>query len=491
MRPPQLGYVGLMRCSRVLDLAPVRSLREHRSGGGIDALEAARSTGPDVLIGLLTDAGLRGRGGAGFPTGMKWQTVADNASSASTGIAPTVVVNAAEGEPGTFGDRALMRRNPFRVLEGALIAAQAIGSSSIVVVTKDRYTTEVYRLRAAAAELASAGLTDGIDIEVVTGPSNYLLGEETALLEAAAGRPTFPRIAPPYRHGTTEVGDPSAGAARLEMAGEDGQAPPALVNNVETLAHVPGIVRHGSDWFRRQGTADSPGTSVFTVSGDVQRAGVGEFALGTPIGEIINALGGGPDNGNIAFVLSGIATGVVAAEDLDTPASYEAMEAAGSGLGTGGFMVFSTNRDPVAVAHGVSRFLAIESCGQCTPCKQDGLQVAEQLDELRRGEAKDDIIERIMPLLTRVPEGARCDLARQHERVVSSILSRFSDVSVAHATDAFAADPVLIAPIVDIDDDGVAHIDEDHRTKQPDWEQGDSWNGQSPADRHDVAVTIG
>ena len=477
-----------MRCSRILDLAPVRTLQEHRSSGGFDALEAARSTEPEVLMDLISEAGLRGRGGAGFPTGTKWRTVADNAASGK--IAPVVVVNAAEGEPGAFGDRTLIRRNAFRVLEGALIGARAVGAASIIVVTKDRFTEEIRCLEAARDEIVGAGLAGDVDIEIVGGPSHYLLGEETALLEAAAGRPPFPRIAPPYRHGATEMGDPSGGAGLLHLASEGGDAPPTLVNNVETFAHVPGIVRHGADWFRRQGTEESPGTSVFTVSGDVQHAGVGEFALGTPVGEIITALGGGPSEGRIAFVLSGVANGVLAAEDLDTPTSYEAMAAAGSGLGTGGFMVFSTETDPVAVAHGVSRFLAIESCGQCTPCKQDGLQVAEQLDQLRSGQTTDDALERIMPLLARVPDGARCDLGRQHERVVSSILSRFADVSAAHAVDALEAPDVLIAPIVDIDEEGNARLDEDHRTKQPDWEHGDQWNGQSPADRYNVAVTI-
>ncbi len=477
-----------MRCSRVLDLAPVRSLPQYRDAGGLDALVAARSTDPDVLVELLTDANLRGRGGAGFPTGVKWRTVRDNA--ASSPIAPTVVVNAAEGEPGTFGDRTIMRRNPYRLLEGALIAAHAVGAASVVVTTKERFTIERSRLESARDALVEDGTAADVDIEIMTGPSHYLLGEETALLEATAGRPPFPRLAAPYRHGTTEVGDPSGGAASLDLAGEDGNAPPTLVNNVETLSHVPSIIANGADWFRTQGTDESPGTSVFTVTGDVGRAGVGEFALGTPVGEIINTLTGGDVDGRIAFVLSGIATGVLAAEDLDTPASFEAMEAAGSGLGTGGFMVFTTDTDPVAVAHGVSRFLAIESCGQCTPCKQDGLEVADQLDQLRRGDTSSDAIERIMPLLARVPEGARCDLARQHERIVSSILGRFSDVAVSHATDGIASEPVLIAPIVDIDEDGVAHLDEEHRTKQPDWEHGDSWNGQSPADRYDVAVSI-
>jgi NADH:ubiquinone oxidoreductase subunit F (NADH-binding) len=230
---------------------------------------------------------------------------------------------------------------------------------------------------------------------------------------------------------------------------------------------------------------------VFTVSGDTRFAGVGELPLGTPVREIIETLGGGVPDGEVAFVLPGVANALLPGSALDTPASFEAMAAAGSGLGAGGFLVFSTATDPVAVAHGISRFLAIESCGQCTPCKQDGLAVADLLDLVRRGEARDDAVEQLLPLLHRVPEGARCDLGRQHERVVMSILEHFGDDALDHAIDKDVAEPLLIAPIVDIDDEGVAHVDEDHRTKQPDWSHDERWNGQSPADAHDVAVDIG
>ncbi len=479
-----------MRSIRVLDPSPIRSLDEYRANDGLAALDAARSSEPDAVIETVADAGLRGRGGAGFPTAVKWRTVREN--GASSPIAPTVVVNAAEGEPGTFGDRTIMRTNPYRVLEGALIAAHAVGSASVIVATKERFTEEVERLSTARDDLVADGATGDVDIRIVTGPSHYLLGEETALLEVVAGRPPFPRIAPPYRHGATEMGDPSDGPAGVDMAGAgpDSDAPPTLVNNVETFAHVPGIVLHGPDWFRSLGTEDSPGTSVFTVTVDLQRGGVGEFPLGTSVREVIATLAGSEAAGQAAFVLSGTAAGLIAAEDLDTPSTFEALSAAGSGLGTGGFMVFTTDVDPVAVAHGVSRFLAVESCGQCTPCKQDGLDVADELDRLRAGDTSDDAIERIMPLLARVPEGARCDLGRQHERVVSSILGRFSDVAVAHATDDVSSPPILIAPIVDIDDEGVVRCDDDHQTKQPDWSHDERWSGKSPTDLHDVAVDI-
>jgi NADH:ubiquinone oxidoreductase subunit F (NADH-binding) len=476
-----------MAVQRLLS-SPARSLDEHRAAGGLQALADARAVEPEAVISTVFDSGLRGRGGAGFPTGTKWETVARNAASSE--LAPTVVVNAAEGEPGTFGDRTLIRHNPYRVVEGALIAAHAIGARAIAIVTKESFTRERELLEAAAGDLMTSEFGGGVDIEVVAGPGHYLLGEETALLEAAAGRPPFPRVAPPYRHGTVEVGDPSGGASELELAGDGGTAPPTLVNNVETFAHVPLIVERGPDWFRELGTADSPGTSMFTVSGDVERGGVGEFPLGTPVGEIIEALSGRPVDGRVGFVLSGVANGVLLGDQLDTPATHADLEAAGSGLGTGGFVVFGPDTDPVAVAHGVSHFLAVESCGQCTPCKDGGLEVAENLDLLRAGEARDDILEWLEPKVRYVPDGARCDLGRQHERVVMSFLERFPEAAAAHAAHQRDADPVLIAPIVDFDDEGRALLDESQASKQPDWEHGETWNGQSPADRYDVAVTI-
>lgn len=477
-----------MAVQRLLDPTPVRSVEEHRAVGGLVGLDEARRVEPEVAISVVTDAGLRGRGGAGFPTGKKWSTVAANAASGE--LAPTVVVNAAEGEPGTFGDRTLIRRNPYRVLEGALIAAHAVGARAIAVVTKEQYTTELELLTDAAQELVATGAAGDVEIDVVGGAGHYLLGEETGLLEAAAGRLPFPRVAPPYRHGTVEVGDPSGGASRLELAGDGGTAPPTLVNNAETFAHVPQIVRYGSDWFRELGTADSPGTSLFTISGDTRRGGVAEFALGTPVRQIIEELGGGITDAEVAFVMSGVGSGILLPHQLDLPATYEDLSAAGSGLGTGGFMVFSTDTDPIAVAHGVSRFLAIESCGQCSPCKEGGLEVAAALDVLRDGQADEAAIERLLPLVRTLSDEARCDLGPQHERVVTSFLEQFPDALRSHAVGHVSAAPVLVAPIVDIDDEGRVTLDEDHRTKQPDWDHGDDWNGQTPADRHDVAVTI-
>ena len=232
-----------------------------------------------------------------------------------------------------------------------------------------------------------------MSIDLVEGPPEYLLGEETALLEAIDGRYPFPRIAPPYRRGVDEMVETTADltsesglSAHVEMAGAGGEteAPPTLVDNVETLAHVTVALAEGADWFREVGTDDSPGTAVCTVSGRVDHAGVGEFTMGTPIREIIETLGGGPRPGRkIRAVLQGAASAIITADQLDTPASWEGMQAIGSGLGSTSFIVIDDATDITAVAASVSRFLSVESCGQCLPCKQDGILITDAFDAHR------------------------------------------------------------------------------------------------------------
>ncbi|MGH8998017.1 MAG: NADH-ubiquinone oxidoreductase-F iron-sulfur binding region domain-containing protein [Acidimicrobiia bacterium] len=475
----------------MLDARPVATLADYTDAGGGRGLDAARRLGPAATIDEVEASGLRGRGGAGFPTGRKWRTVAGYASQV---VPSTVVVNAAEGEPGSFKDRLLLRRNPYRVLEGALIAAHAVGADSVVVAAKADFTAEIDRLRKAITELEAAQWAGAVPVSVVEGPSEYLYGEETALLEVVDGRAPLPRIAPPFRHGVDEVGDPSddevaqaeGSAADLTLAtpGDLTAAPPALVNNTETMANVPGILAQGAAWYRSVGTADSPGTAVCTVGGWTRRSGVGEFPMGTPLSEVISTLGGGPASGDIVAVLSGVANPFLPADRLDTPLTYEALEAAGSGLGAAGFIVFDESVDLVAAAAGVSRFLAVESCGQCTPCKQDGLAMAGLLDGLARGRADvdaDQVRDELAARVETVADEARCFLATQQQRVVGSLLSLFPD---ALAGSGAGGEPLLIAPIVDLVDDQFV-LDTGHRDKQPDWTFGDDYSGQSPADRLD------
>jgi NADH:ubiquinone oxidoreductase subunit F (NADH-binding) len=467
--------------TRVLDPEPVPSLDAYVGAGGGKGLEAARKLGPSATIEEIEASGLRGRGGAGFPTGRKWAAVAANIAPS---LRPSVVVNASEGEPGSFKDRTLLRRNPYRIIEGAIIAAEAVDAERVVFALKASFHPELERLRRALAEIQTAGWTD-LTLLVVEGPSEYLYGEETALLEVVDGREPFPRIAPPYRRGIDDVGSDPVSAAGSVMASPGGQTPaaPALVNNAETLANVPGILALGAAWFREVGTEESPGTIVCTVSGGGRRAGVAEFEMGTPLAEVIETIGG--PGGPVRAVLSGVANPFLPGDRLDTPLTYGAMEAAGTGLGAAGFLVFSDEDDLAAVAAGVARFLAVESCGQCTPCKQDGLAIADILTRVVCGEARPGDADELPSRVSTVGDEARCALAGQQQRVVGSLLSLFPAAVEDHLEDHAAPDdPVLIASLVDIDG-GRAVLDEDHRRKQPDWTFDETDSGQSPADRLD------
>jgi NADH:ubiquinone oxidoreductase subunit F (NADH-binding) len=477
---------------RVLPAQPVTDLSEHveRFQGG-RALEAATKLEAVAILDELDAAGLRGRGGAGFPTGRKWRTVVDNRSDV---IGATVVVNGAEGEPGTFKDRAILRANPYQVIEGALVAAKVVGADTVVFALKATFAEELARLRGALSEATEAGWCDGVQVEVFEGPAEYLYGEETALLEAIAGRAPLPRIAPPYRRGVDEVveapgelASESGLAAAVDMAGEEAGnvVPPTLVDNVETLANIPHLLVRGSEWFRSAGTTESPGTIVCTITGRVERPGVAEIALGTTLREAIEEIGGGAREGHqIRAVLPGVSNALLPADALDTPLTYEAMAAAGSGLGSAGYIVLDDTDDLVAVAAGVSRFLAVESCGQCTPCKQDGLEMAEVLSRVAGSDADEHDIERLLEAAGRVTDGARCNLAAQQQAVVLSA-ARLARREITGHLDGTrpAAGRFVVAELVALDEDGGTTIDLRHDDKQPDWTYDEVDSGQAPADR--------
>jgi len=477
--------------TRVLAPEPVPDLDTAIDAGWGEGLDAALMLGPAGMLDEVEASGLRGRGGAGFPTGRKWRTVTTNAAPE---LPTAVVVNGAEGEPGSFKDRAILRRDPYRVLEGALIAAYAVGADAIVIALKASFRQEADRVRAAVEQVRAAGVTNGIGFSVFEGPSEYLYGEETALLEVIDGREPFPRVSPPFRHGVDEIGDGGESAADVVMAvpGDATPAPPSLVNNVETLANVPGILAQGASAFRGVGTDTTPGTVVCTVTGRTRRHGVGEFPTGTPLREVIDELGGGPEPGRkLVAALSGVAHPLLPADQFDTPLDFDAMDAAGGGLGAAGFIVFDDATDLAAVAQGVSRFLAVESCGQCTPCKQDGQALADLLDRVRRSDATDLDRVAIGDHVRTVADGARCFLAHQHQRVVDSVLELFPESLRAHVDGhAGAAEPELVAPIVDFEGER-AVLDERHRDKQPDWTYDGVDSGKSPADRFDQAAEAG
>ncbi len=473
---------------RVLDELPLATLDAYRRVGGGRGLDAARRLGPGATIDEIAASGVRGRGGGGFPTGTKWRTVAANRAETEP---TTVVVNAAEGEPGSFKDRELLLRNPYRTLEGALIAALAVGADRVIVGMKRSFSDVAIRVRTAIAELEAAGWTDGATIEVFEGPGEYLLGEETALLECIDGRYPFPRIAPPYRRGIDEIllEEQSGSAAEVELAGptRESVAAPSLVNNVETLAHCALILAEGAVWFRSIGTPDSPGTAVCTVSGDTMRAGVGEVAMGTPLAAVVDLIGGGIREGRrVKAVMQGVAAALIPGDQLGALVSWEGMSAVGSGLGSAAFIVFDDATPIVAVAATASRFLAVESCGQCTACKRDGLAIADALDRIHRSDNRDRNIESDLQTVTdnlqTITSGARCSLATQHQVLIGSVLDCFGAEMRAHdPRGADNAPTAWIAPIGALTADGVVY-DSDALRKQPDWSFDETWSGKFPAD---------
>ena len=470
--------------NRVLDAHPVASWDDYVATGGGAGLAAAAELDPVEVIAVIKASGLRGRGGAGFPTGVKWQTVLGNESF----TAPTsVVVNAAEGEPGTFKDRTLLRTNPYRVLEGALIAAYAVSAPRVVVAMKGSFERELERMRTAVEELREARVATDVTISVVEGPDSYLFGEETGLLEVIDGRGPFPRVAPPYRRGI-EPEDRNRErnmASNVQLATESGRAEsPALANNVETLAHVSQILAHGADWFRELGTEHSPGTFIATVSGDTTLAGVGEFPMGVTLQQVIDDLGGAPkEQHRYVAAVSGTANAMIPAERFDTPVTYEHIRDIGSGLGSAGFLVFDEETDLVAVAAGIAHFLAVESCGQCEPCKSDGAAISTHLDMILSNDGSPRTLAALSSLSSTVSNGARCGLGRQQEDVTTGALKLLRTEFREHVQGRRPpVERVTIAPIADLAGDE-AILDDRYADKNLDWTHGGVDSGETPVDR--------
>jgi NADH-quinone oxidoreductase subunit F len=447
---------------------PVADLADHIARGGGEALDVARSTGPGHVIGELNLSRLRGRGGGGFPTGKKWTGIRDGGPGRRF-----AVCNAAEGEPGTFKDRALMRHDPYSVLEGLAIATATIGAEAAYIATKASYGVEADRLRVAIEETSAAGWFGTVPVTLVLGPDEYLFGEEKALLEVIEGRDPLPRLLPPFQHGLFATDIQSGWEAVEAPAGRvgPGMPNPTLVNSVETLATVPYVLRHGPEWFRSMGTERSPGTVIATVTGDVQRATVAEVELGTPLRSVLDLAGGPLPGRSIQLVLNGVANGVITADMLDVPLDHEAMAAAGTGLGSVGFVVYDDTACAVEVARMVSRFLYVESCGQCRSCKFGCGEITRALEAIVGGRGEDRDVEVIGARLRSVTDQVRCYLASEEQIVVSSILQRFPEEFALHLEGrcSVAIARRLEAPkIVDIREDAPVWDDEQPR-KLPDW----------------------
>jgi NADH:ubiquinone oxidoreductase subunit F (NADH-binding) len=450
----------------VLPLAPVLDCAAYEARGGGQGMARARAVGGEETICELERSGLRGRGGGGFPTGRKWRSVRD-----SPGTHHYVVANGAEGEPGTYKDRAILQRDPYQVLEGLAIAAFAIGADEAYIGLKASFTVEFERLERAAIELTEAGILGDLSITLARGPDEYLFGEESALLEVIEGNEPLPRWLRPYEHGLFST-MPQLGWQPHQEPDRfhDHEANPTLVNNVESLAHATWIVANGADEFRSQGTDSSPGALVYTLSGDVEREGVFERPLGTTVRELIDECAGGVRDGHtVKMVMSGVANPVLTASGLDTPADFDSLREAGGGLGSGGFVVYDERTCAVALAREYSRFLYVESCGQCPPCKLQSGRITAALGRLERNEDADRQLPVMRRALDTVTDGSRCYLAAQEQQVVASLLQAFPDDVYAHEAGACALRHDVVVPrLVSLGADGFV-LDDTHRRKNPDW----------------------
>lgn len=439
----------------LLPPSPITDIDAYLAAGGGRGLEHALELGDVATIDLITAAGLRGRGGGGFSTGRKWASV----RAGGTGMR-FVVANGAEGEPATFKDRMLIRMDPYSIIEGAAIAALAVGAGTVYVATKRSYRREVEALTRAAVELGRTGLLQELSINIVEGPDDYLFGEEKALLEVIEGRDPLPRLLPPYELGLFAT-DAAIGweAGARPVSGGTAESNPTAVNNVETLASAAHILANGVDWFRSLGTSESPGTLIATVVGDVVRPGVHEVEMGTPFSALLQVCGGPLPGREFKAAFSGVSNAVLPASGFDTPLSYEGMAARGTGLGAAGFAVYDDSVNMTQVALAFSRFLSTESCGQCPPCKQGSLAITAALATICAGQATDQVLGEIAARLRGVTDANRCFLGTEEQLVVSSILREFpEDIAALLEHRAESTREVRVPMIRDITDDGTVEL---------------------------------
>jgi NADH-quinone oxidoreductase subunit F len=360
-----------LRLLRRIGAVDPGSLDAYRANGGYGALAAAIAMGPDAVVRAVTDAKLLGRGGAAFPTGVKWKAVAEQP------VSPRFVIcNADESEPGTFKDRVVMEGDPFAVIEALTIAGFATGSAHGFVYVRGEYPLAQERLRVAVEQARAAGLLGldvmgggfVFDVELRRGAGAYICGEETALFNSIEGKRGEPRNKPPFPVTYGVFGQPTA------------------INNVETLINVLEILRIGADAYAAIGTADSTGPRLFCLSGNVERPGVYEHEHGATLREVIEAAGGVPGGKAVkAVLLGGAAGGFVGPEDLDVRLTFEDARAGGYTLGSGVVMVFDQDADLVDTCLRIARFFRDESCGQCVPCRVGTVRQEEALHRLVAG----------------------------------------------------------------------------------------------------------
>ncbi|MEZ4860040.1 MAG: NuoF family protein [Caldilineaceae bacterium] len=391
--------------------------------GGYHALDhALRELTPEEVCNEIVRSGLRGRGGAGYPTGLKWNLVRKAPSDKKY-----VVANGDEGDPGAYMDRALMESDPHRVLEGMALAGYAVGADQGFLYVRGEYPVAAQRLEKAIRQAERRGLLGSrildsnfnFRIDVRIGAGAFVCGEETALMASIMGRRGQPSPRPPY-------------PAQSGLWGK-----PTLINNVETFGNIAAIIGHGADWFAGIGTEKSKGTKIFALAGKVKNTGLIEVPMGITLREIIFDIGGGPPDG-LAFKAAqtgGPSGGCIPAQYLDTPMDYESLKALGSIMGSGGLIVMDERSCMVDVAKYFMDFCRDESCGKCVPCRVGTVQMYRILERITSGSATPHDLATLKELCVMVQETSLCGLGQSAPNPVLSTLRYFSDEYEAHIQD--------------------------------------------------------
>ncbi len=402
------------------------SLSEYVAHDGYVATRTAYTRmSPEAICALIEQAGLRGRGGGGFPTGRKWALTLREQNEQKY-----VICNGDEGDPGAFMDRSLMEGNPHAVLEGVAIAARAIGAHDAVIYVRAEYPLAVQRIRKAVDDAEAAGFLgddvlgsgERLHISVMEGAGAFVCGEETALIASVEGLRGMPRPKPPF-------------PAQAGLWGK-----PTAINNVETLATVPLIVRHGADWFRGLGTPGSPGTKTFALTGHVANTGLIEVPFGTTLRHIVYEVGGGVTNaagqldpeGFKAVQIGGPSGGCLTKDHLDLPLDFDSLRAVGAMVGSGGLVVMNTSTCMVQVAQFFMRFTQNESCGKCIPCREGTKQMLALLTDVVEGRGTLQTLDLLEEVARAVAKASLCGLGKTAPSPVLSTLRHFRDEYLAH-----------------------------------------------------------
>lgn len=383
------------------------SIDEYIAAGGYEALKIARTLDRGELISTIEETSrLRGRGGAAFPTGKKWSSAFKSDSDVKY-----IVCNADEGEPGTYKDRVIMEGDPHTVIEGILIGAYAVGSKECFIYIRGEYEKSIRLLRNAVKQAEEKGLTGDVKIKVVSGAGAYVCGEGTAIVNSLEGVRGEPRLKPP-----------SMAVAGLHKK-------PTIVNNVETIAVIPEIVRKGAQWFGTIGAEKYPGTKLMCLSGDAANKVCVEVPTNATLRDVVEGFGGGVANGKKlkAIQLGGSSCGFVTGDQLDTPIDFDSIRSIGASLGSGAVFVIDESRNIVDILAEIAKFFRHESCGKCTPCREGTMRIAELTEKLARGEGTHEDIELIKSLSGYMQKTCFCPLGQSATTAFMSALKLFPE----------------------------------------------------------------